>query len=307
MAAQRALAALVIVVGVVAIGAAAAGVEDTSTRSGVEGDFGGGSGEEEGQSGNGTGPGAPGGGVVGLPGWVIEAYFILTLGVFSLVGLAAAAYYVWKDRMDAIRRLVGSVLTTVLGFVIVVVLFVAMIWLAFDLSSFEIPPAPPEQDPGGPSGPTDPQPETATGIPPLLLVGAVVVVLVLAVVLVRRYRTDEADEPTEAHDDVDLEEPVSEEPGIPTPPADLAEQHPDNPVYRAWQDLATRVGLAHERNRTPGEVANAAIEQGLPREAVATLTRVFSEVRYGHRPVTEERERRARSAWQSIDGTGGER
>lgn len=61
---------------------------------------------------------------------------------------------------------------------------------------------------------------------------------------------------------------------------------------------------------TPGECRRAAVEAGMDPEAVGTLTRAFREVRYGERPVTDERRERAlRSADRiagGVDRVGGD-
>lgn len=83
----------------------------------------------------------------------------------------------------------------------------------------------------------------------------------------------------------------------PTDPAFLVEPAPDNDVYRAWVALAA--GLDGTQ-RTPEAVADRAVEAGLPEEAVAELTDLFREVRYGDADPTEEREQRAEAALSRI-------
>jgi hypothetical protein len=54
-------------------------------------------------------------------------------------------------------------------------------------------------------------------------------------------------------------------------------------------------------SKTPAECATAAIETGLSRPAVETLTTEFEAVRYGGAPVTAEREQRAHRALSQLD------
>ena len=77
----------------------------------------------------------------------------------------------------------------------------------------------------------------------------------------------------------------------------LVEPASDNGVYRAWMALAA--GLEGTQ-RTPAAVAEEAVARGLPEEAVAELTDLFREVRYGDAEPTEERERRAKEALSRI-------
>jgi|GEM_PF-2673719 len=76
---------------------------------------------------------------------------------------------------------------------------------------------------------------------------------------------------------------------------------PTNDVYRAWLSLARTVG-ATDRVETPSEVAALAVEHGLDGEAVATLTDLFREIRYGSTTVTADHERRARDAVERLGG-----
>jgi transglutaminase-like putative cysteine protease len=80
-------------------------------------------------------------------------------------------------------------------------------------------------------------------------------------------------------------------------PAFLVDPAADNDVYRAWTALAA--GLEGTQ-RTPAAVADRAVEAGLPEDAVAELTALFREVRYGGAEPTAERERRAEEALSRI-------
>lgn len=77
---------------------------------------------------------------------------------------------------------------------------------------------------------------------------------------------------------------------------------PDDEVHRAWLSMVRRLDLSQPESRTPVECARAAVEAGMDPEAVETLTRVFEEVRYGDRPVTEERRERAREGLRQLGG-----
>lgn len=74
-----------------------------------------------------------------------------------------------------------------------------------------------------------------------------------------------------------------------------------------WRAFARWVAPERWRNRTPGEVARAAVEAGYPRESVVTLTRVFRDVEYGEAPLSAERRERARTAFESLSSSRTER
>lgn len=77
---------------------------------------------------------------------------------------------------------------------------------------------------------------------------------------------------------------------------------PENAVEGAWLSLAERVDDAVDRGRTPREYAARAREAGLDADAVERITALFREVRYGGRPVTDDRERAASRAREALDG-----
>ncbi|WP_159076998.1 DUF4129 domain-containing protein [Halococcoides cellulosivorans] len=74
----------------------------------------------------------------------------------------------------------------------------------------------------------------------------------------------------------------------------------DNAVYRAWAEMVDALDVGDPETTTPQEFATHAIEAGMDRSAVEDLTLLFDEVRYGDRPVTDERERRARETLTAI-------
>ncbi|WP_262177997.1 DUF4129 domain-containing protein [Haloarcula laminariae] len=76
----------------------------------------------------------------------------------------------------------------------------------------------------------------------------------------------------------------------------------DDPMLRRlWRRLARWVLPETWRTRTPAEVSRAAIERGLPRGPVETLTEAFRDAEYGGRSGEQRRER-ARAAFDEIAG-----
>ncbi|WP_246985939.1 DUF4129 domain-containing protein [Halorientalis marina] len=131
---------------------------------------------------------------------------------------------------------------------------------------------------------------------PLLLVGLAAVVVTGAALLGLRPGGGPADSPAAGGTDTRNRGAASGEvPGPPDAPA-------TNDVYRAWATLTDRVDVARHETATPGEYARAAVERGLDRDVVERLRAMFTAVRYGDAPVTDERERAARAAADRLDG-----
>jgi hypothetical protein len=74
-----------------------------------------------------------------------------------------------------------------------------------------------------------------------------------------------------------------------------------------WRALARLVAPDTWRSRTPGEIARAAVERGLPAEPVRSLTRTFREAEYGEREATETDHERATAALDRVRDAEGER
>ena len=71
-------------------------------------------------------------------------------------------------------------------------------------------------------------------------------------------------------------------------------------LRQLWRRLARWVFPGSWRTRTPAEVSRAAIERGLPRGPVETLTEAFRDVEYGGKPA-ESHEGRAESAYETLE------
>jgi hypothetical protein len=79
-------------------------------------------------------------------------------------------------------------------------------------------------------------------------------------------------------------------------------EQPSNEVHRAWLKMVDRLDIDEPQTRTPSECASAAVDANMDPTAVQTLTNVFEEVRYGEKPVTDERRQRARKGLQRLGG-----
>jgi len=108
-------------------------------------------------------------------------------------------------------------------------------------------------------------------------------------------RTAVADEAT------DDDAAIGEAAGRAADRIEAAEAGAENEVYRAWREMADGVDVGNPRTSTPAEFAAAAVDAGLDPDRVQELTELFEAVRYGDRPVTEEREQRAVAALREIE------
>lgn len=303
MASQRVLAALVVVVGVVALGAAAGGFDQPISGSGPGEPVNQESGQGSGQSGEGVQSGAdPGGSPIALPDWAFQALFMLTIGLGAILGIVWAGYLYLTDGIGGLAEIVRRTWDSFFAMGLVLAFGIVLLWVVPTESLFGAPSSSPP-DPGG-GGPDLQMNEDA--VMPMVLLLVLAAAWVVGAVFLYRYFGDGGASSGNVETDNEPEEPMADPTTEYVAPSPRTDEDPDNPVYRAWYRLARTTGAAHERTQTPGEVADAAIDQGHPRDAVRTITDVFSEVRYGHQPITDERERRAESALQRIEGSGGD-
>lgn len=308
---RRVLPALLVVLGVVAIGAAAAGVDGPLEPRSVDGADGssGGAGEGEGPGGNDFDAGEGSVGSIGgvFPTWIGPWFLRIGAGLLTVGAVVLVAVATWRDGFAYLLRILRNSVYQVVGAVIATVGYVLLIWFGFDLSERRSDSPGQASDPAAPGG-SDPAREVSQGLPDLLLVAGAAVVLALATLAVVRWlrSSDADDEPALASDEDDADESATGSRPAVEPVHGPADPPPENGVYRAWRDLVARVDPVGDPSRTPGEVADAAVADGLDDDAVARLTDVFAEVRYGDRPATEDRERRARSALESTEDAGGE-
>ncbi|QLK27768.2 DUF4129 domain-containing protein [Natrinema zhouii] len=80
----------------------------------------------------------------------------------------------------------------------------------------------------------------------------------------------------------------------------------ENDIYRAWHELTEPLAVDRPASSTPGEFAAAARDAGLDPSHVEELRTMFEDVRYGDRPITDDRERRAVELLRRIEATYGD-
>ncbi|MBO4247057.1 DUF4129 domain-containing protein [Halomicrobium sp. IBSBa] len=302
---------LVVVLGVLAISAAAAGLDSPETATAV------GTGEGEGEgagSSDGTGYTAEAMADTVAPNasspfgnWVSPVLQLLLVGG-TVAYLAWVGYRLWREGASAVPELLKHAVTTIVpAGVAWLVLFGSQV---FTLSWGEprtdrSTSGSPEHLEGGGSA-SAVAADTATDALPLvaLVIGAVVLVAGLVVLASRL--TPDADGSTGSV--ADAPDPSREPDTVAASRAsgrfEDADAEATNVVYRAWRELESEVEDADRRTQTPAEIAARARAAGFDRDAVATLTDRFREVRYGQRPPTSERETSARSALDRLRSEG---
>lgn len=242
----------------------------------------------------------------GLPAWVIENFFaaILTLSALLLV-LGATYLLVFRGRQGL--RDVGRFLATTAAWAAggVVLFFGAKALLVyFSTGEFQVPGGGGGASDGGSAGAGGVGgPGGADGSIPAIYI-TIAVIAIAAVFLYFMFQrkgsgTAGAAGGTGPPPAAEATDAAATEPAV------CIEDVPtSNAVYRAWRDMATRAVEASDRTATASDVAGAAVRSGFDREAVGTITELFEEVRYGDRPVTDERERRAKAALESLEDAG---
>jgi len=238
-----------------------------------------------------------------LPTFLVAHAFGFLVLLSVLVPLVYGVVLVWQDGPRAVLALLASATKRL---AMVVAVFLGLFAVVFVLSSFlgtggggaiGSNAAPGSLLGGSDSG----RSFSLSALPvPLLVVGGLVFVAALAV-LSRRWGSASSVGVVRAGDDETESGRVATDThdttaGTPTVFEDVP---PTNDVYRAWLSLARAVD-ATDRSDTPAAVATRAVDHGFDDEAVATVTAVFCEVRYGSAAVTADRERRARDAAQRL-------
>lgn len=145
--------------------------------------------------------------------------------------------------------------------------------------------------------------------PLVLLLGLALVGMLAAAIAMRGIGRDA---PPERRDPSPSEEEAKELARIAGTTADRLAPGPagdgelENEVYRAWREMTDALDVDSPETATPGEFAAAAIEAGLDPRDVNDLTALFETVRYGDRPATTDRERRAIETLRRIERQYGE-
>jgi len=303
---ERAILVVVVVLGVVGLSASAATIGDSrDTRSvgtGTTASEGVGEGAGEGMGGgeastlgNASGTGLTDVGIVGQ---------LLGIIALSLVAVPLLISLVLYGR-ETVVAFVKSVLQTTTGVFAAVLYLGVVIYLLSFLDGEKAGNYVSGVLRGGGSGSSfGPALSVPSGNVPLIVValGGVVLLVVVAAFALRSVSSPSLDSPDSepvADDKVIDLDSAREAPDGRTAEAAFADVDASNPVYWAWREMAEAADGASLRTHTPGEVARRAVDAGMDRDAVRTLTELFDRARYGP-GVDEESERRARAALDAI-------
>lgn len=304
---ERAILVVVVVLGVVGLSASAASIGDSQdTRSvgtGTTDSEGVGEGDGEGMGGGplpsiGSAAGTENPDLAAL-GQLLGVVALLLVVVPLLISLVVYG-------REAVVEFVRSALQTTTGVLASVLYLGVVIYLLSFLDGEGAAKRVSGALEGGGSGSSfGPALSAPSGDIPLVVValGGLVVLVAVAVYALRSTSSPSLDSPdTEPVADervVELDS-AREAPDGRTDDAGFADADASNPVYRAWREMAEAADGASLRTHTPGEVARQAVDAGMDRDAVRTLTELFDRARYGRSGVDEESARRAQSALDAI-------
>jgi hypothetical protein len=262
---------------------------------------------------DGSGPGSGGGGGGGGNGSLIPlpeldpaepttfdipfVEFILLALVLTLVALLV---YAAAFERDLFKRIVAVAVPFAVAGVLAYLLFVVL----GDLSLGSSPGRPGliggESTPGGPPGGGDTDDASSPSLPLGLLavLGVTLAGVALVVLRVRGRRVD--DDPVDAADPEGDSRAAAVGRAAGRAADRLQEGGADNEVYRAWRELTDLLDVEDPETSTPGEFADAAVDAGLRGTDVRELTRLFEDVRYGDAPP-EDYEDRAAAVFRRIE------
>ncbi len=280
----------VAVLGIVAVGMAAATVSDT-LEVGGSGGFG-----ADGGSGSGYAPPADD----PSAGGSFPAFLEYLLAALVVLLALALAWYLLVHRRELVKILAVVLVISV----VVTAIVLALSQLDWDSAMNATPETPAANEtPGG--SPGDGEGETLPiSLAPVFAVLAVVAAIFAGALVVSR-DGDERGVTADVGSDSTTEDVAAV--GAAAGRAaeriegDDASDALDNEIYRAWRDMTRLLEVDRPETSTPGEFATAAVAAGMDRAHVNELTRLFEDVRYGHAEPTAELESRAVAVLREIE------
>ena len=266
---------------------------------------------------DGSGPGSGGGGGGGGNGSLIPlpepdpagpttfdipfVEFILLALVLALVALLA---YAAVFERDLFKRIVAVAVPFAVAGVLAYLLLVVL----GDLSLGSSPGQPGiiggESTPGGPPGGGETGDASSPSLP-LGLLAVLGLALVGVALVVVRVRGRSEDDPVDAADPEGDGRAAAVGRAAGRAADRLAEGGTDNEVYRAWREMTDLLDVEDPETSTPGEFADAAVDAGLRGSDVRELTRLFEDVRYGDAPPEDSGDR-ARDVFRRIEAQNAE-
>jgi hypothetical protein len=278
------------VLGLLAVGFAAATLTSTSDSS---------------AAGSGGGGGGGNGSLIPLPEpdpaepTTFDVPFVEFILLALVLTLVALLVYAAVFERDLFRRVVAVAVPFVVAGVLAYLLFVVL----GDLSLGTSPGQPGfiggGSTPGGPPGGGDAG-ETSSPSLPLGLLAVLGLVLAGVVLVVRRVQGESGEPGVEEVADPDDDRAAAVGRAAGRAADRLESGAADNEVYRAWREMTDLLDVEEPETSTPGEFAEAAVDAGLGGEDVHELTRLFEDVRYGDAPP-ENYEDRAADVFRRIE------
>jgi hypothetical protein len=278
------------VLGLLAVGFAAATLTSTSDSS---------------AAGSGGGGGGGNGSLIPLPEpdpaepTTFDVPFVEFILLALVLTLVALLVYAAVFERDLFRRVVAVAVPFVVAGVLAYLLFVVL----GDLSLGTSPGQPGflggGSTPGGPPGGGDTG-ETSSPSLPLGLLAVLGLALAGVVLVVRRVQGESGEPGVEEVADPDDGRAAAVGRAAGRAADRLEAGAADNEVYRAWREMTDLLEVEEPETSTPGEFAEAAVDAGLGDEDVHELTRLFEDVRYGDAPP-ENYEDRAADVFRRIE------
>jgi hypothetical protein len=278
------------VLGLLAVGFAAATLTSTSDSS---------------AAGSGGGGGGGNGSLIPLPEpdpaepTTFDVPFVEFILLALVLTLVALLVYAAVFERDLFRRVVAVAVPFVVAGVLAYLLFVVL----GDLSLGTSPGQPGfiggGSTPGGPPGGGDAG-ETSSPSLPLGLLAVLGLALAGVVLVVRRVQGESGEPGVEEVADPDDDRAAAVGRAAGRAADRLEAGAADNEVYRAWREMTDLLDVEEPETSTPGEFAEAAVDAGLGGEDVHELTRLFEDVRYGDAPP-ENYEDRAADVFRRIE------
>lgn len=230
---------------------------------------------------------------------VVAPYLAELLTILAVLVALVVLAYALVYRREAAKVIVAMAL--LIGLAYLLFRFVA------DVGGEMAPPLEPgEGTPfGGGDGdgePTDGDDPTGPSLPAALAVFVLLIALAggLVTLLGRSDASEEA-----GSDDAEAGSDTADAAAVGRAAGRAADRVTDsgteNEVYRAWREMTDLLDAPDPESRTPGEFADRAVSAGISEEDVDELTRLFEDVRYGERTVSEEYERRAVETFRRIE------
>ncbi|WP_248516708.1 DUF4129 domain-containing protein [Salinarchaeum laminariae] len=291
---RRVRAGVVLLLAVVALGAAGAAVDSSGGGSGSSGAGGGTSSGAGADKGSGLAPMIdqseplfPGDLLTMLIGIMAAGGFLVAVVALVL----AITRWDWPDLFAYVQSKLQTIAFFGLGLL--------ALYFLFELLSLSGG----DDTPGGVTSQAEGASDVAseTGVELTAAVGVAIVIVALVVLLLIARSAEDDDDGAASRAAPDSGEGAVTSGGSNVGGATISNQPADNEVYEAWLSLASAANANAHRD-TPEEVADSAVDAGVDEAAAREITSLFESVRYGDREPTSGIEERAARARAKLSG-----